>query len=257
MAAALIRGFLDGQRVHPDNFCVFEPAAERRDWLEQHLRNVELTDSPEDLFAKCDWVVAAVKPNVLLKELEGWATLLRDGQLFLSIAAGVGLNTLTQGLATNRVVRIMPNTPCMVGRGICAISKGDGVTSDEIQTIKQLCLSVGVAIEVPEHLMHAVTALAGSGPAFVMTILEALADGGVAVGLGRQVAQELAVQLLAGSAEMVASSNEHPAILRDRVASPAGTTIAGIEKLEANGLRHAIISAIQAANQRSKELGGD
>lgn len=184
--------------------------------------------------------------------------------LVISIAAGVRLETLEAALgADSRVIRVMPNTPCLVQSGASAYALGSNVTQQDADLVHRLLSSVGLAIQVEEKMMSAVTGLSGSGPAFVYIMVEALADGGVAAGLPRETALALAAQTVAGAAQMVFQDDDEtavlgmvsPGILKDRVASPAGTTIAGICELESSGVRGAFMRAVMAAAKRSEELG--
>jgi len=153
-----------------------------------------------------------------------------------------------------KIVRVMPNTPCLVGKGVCAFAASEAVSQAELAVVKTLLETVGMAEQVPEKLLDAVTGLSGSGPAFVCMIIEAMSDAGVRMGLPRATATSFAAQTLFGTAEMVLQTGEHPAVLKDRVTSPGGTTIAGIQALENHGLRAAIIAAIQVATERAKKL---
>jgi len=203
-----------------------------------------------------DVLVLAVKPQVMpqvLGELRGVVT---ADQLVVSIAAGVTISTLQDGLGRDtRIVRVMPNTPCLVGAGASAFALGQHATSSDAQFVESLLSTVGIAVELPERLIDAVTGLSGSGPAYACAIIEALSDGGVLGGLPRDVSTRLAAQTLLGAARMVLETGQHPAALRDAVTSPGGTTIAGLHALEKAGLRGALINAVQAATQRSQELG--
>ena len=152
-------------------------------------------------------------------------------------------------------MRVMPNTPCLVGQSASGYCRGPGATDDDARYVGELLGAVGRAFELDEKLLDAVTGLSGSGPAFVYVVIEALSDGGVLVGLPRDVATALAAQTVRGAAEMVLQSGEHPGVLKDRVASPGGTTIAGLQALESGGMRAAVIAAVEAATRRSMELG--
>lgn len=203
-----------------------------------------------------DIVILAVKPQTMpavLTELEPHLT---QQPLVVSIAAGVTLATLTAALGANaRIVRVMPNTPCLVARGASAYALAPGVLPADGALVQRLLSTVGLAVELPERLLDAVTGLSGSGPAYAFQVIEALSDGGVRVGLPRDVATRLAAQTLLGAAEMVLVTGQHPAALKDAVASPGGTTIAGLAVLERAGLRAALIEAVTAATARSQELG--
>jgi pyrroline-5-carboxylate reductase len=180
---------------------------------------------------------------------------LRPDQLIVSIAAGISLKTLADGLGSGcRIIRVMPNTPCLVGCGASAYSRGPHATEQDAQLVQRLLSNVGTAVEVPEKLLDAVTGLSGSGPAYVYQIIEALSDGGVRMGLPRETATRLAAQTVLGAAQMVLSTGQHPGALKDAVTSPGGTTIAGLHALERGGLRGTLMDAVEAATQRAKEL---
>src|SRR5207247_2081896 len=208
-------------------------------------------------------------PGVTMRELsmgmsgdfevavEEGATLVRIGvALIVAIAAGSPLSRITARLGgARKLVRVMPNTPCLVRAGASAIAISPAVSVEEQALVVRLFEAVGTVVVVEERLMDAVTGLSGSGPAYVFQIIEALADGGVKMGLPRDTALTLAAQTVLGAAKQVLETREHPARLKDKVASPGGTTIAGLHALEAGGVRSAVIAAIEAATKRSEELG--
>ncbi len=207
--------------------------------------------------AACDVLLLCTKPNDISKAL-GDAVKMAVGQprLVISIAAGVTLAALEAAAAENfRVIRAMPNTPALVGHGAAGYCLGTRATAEDSKTAQSLLGAVGIAIEVPERLMDAVTGLSGSGPAYIYVVIDALADGGVRAGIPRADAVRLAAQTVLGSAAMVLETGEHPAVLKDMVTSPGGTTIAGLAALERHGLRSALIEAVGAATQRATELG--
>jgi pyrroline-5-carboxylate reductase len=174
----------------------------------------------------------------------------------VSIAAGITLAELERMLAPGtRVVRVMPNTPCLVGCGASGYALGAAATKADGELVNEILFSIGISFLLPEQLLDAVTGLSGSGPAFVALVIEALADGGVLCGLPRDTALRLAAQTVLGAARLVLETGKHPAQLKDMVASPAGTTIEGLKVLEEKGLRAALIQAVEAAARRSKELG--
>eukprot|EP00956_Cyclotella_meneghiniana_P045425 scaffold368165_cov83-Cyclotella_meneghiniana.AAC.6 len=179
-----------------------------------------------------------------------------SGAVIISIAAGITLETLEKALPGRRVVRVMPNTPCLVGEAACGFALGTLATDEDRTLVKTLLDAVGLSMEVSETLLNAVTGLSGSGPAYVFQFIEALSDGGVRAGLPRNVATMLAAQTVKGAAEMVLSTGKHPGQLKDAVTSPGGTTIAGVEALEKGGFRATTISAVTAATKRSMQLGG-
>jgi pyrroline-5-carboxylate reductase len=175
----------------------------------------------------------------------------------ISIAAGITISRIEQALtATPRVIRVMPNTPALVLSGAAGLAKGSSATNEDMTLAQEIFSAVGRAVVVEEKLMDAVTGLSGSGPAFVFTVIEALSDAGVKVGIPRPLALELAAQTVFGSAKMVLETREHPAKLRDMVTSPGGTTIAGMHELEKGKLRAVLMNAVEAATNRSRELGG-
>ena len=201
-------------------------------------------------------IILAVKPQQMTGVLADLRSHIAPGKLVVSVAAGVRLAQLAAGLAPGvRLVRVMPNAPALVGYGASAYCLGPGTDAADGAKVAKILSAVGTAYELDEKLLDAVTGLSGSGPAFVCVVIEALSDGGVRMGLPRAVATALAVQTVRGAAEMLAVGGEHPAALKDRVASPAGMTIAGLAALEDHGLRSALIAAVEAATRRSIELG--
>lgn len=226
------------------------PATREKFVATTHLRTVA---DNATVVGACDVLVLAVKPQVLPAVLAELKPLLTPDKLVISIAAGVTLDTLTVGLGGHaRLVRVMPNTPCLVGASASGVA---GLNAEDASLVLQLMTAVGVAVTVAEPLLDAVTGLSGSGPAYVYLMIEALADGGVKMGLPRDVALKLAAQTVFGSAKLVLESGTHPAALKDAVASPGGTTIAGLHELERGGLRGVLMDAVQAATERATELG--
>jgi len=201
-------------------------------------------------------VILAVKPQVMPEVLRNLAPLLTKSPLVISVAAGITLARMSAALpGGTRLIRVMPNTPALIGRGASAAAAGDTCTPEDVQLAQTLLSTVGLLQWVGEPLLDAVTGLSGSGPAYAFQIIEALSDGGVKMGLPRVVATRLAAQTLLGAAEMVLTQNQHPAALKDAVASPGGTTIAGLHALEQGGLRAALMNAVEAAALRSRQLG--
>jgi len=254
MGEALIGGWLAAKTVPPEALVATDASGERRDLMKRRFGVRTGTDN-RDAASRADVVVLAVKPQILdgvMKELSPALA----GKLVLSIAAGVTIAHLMKlGPKGTRFVRVMPNTPVLVREGVSALSFGEGVSEKDQQLARRLFEAVGRAVVVEEKLMDAVTGLSGSGPAYVFMAIEALADGGVKMGLPRKVADLLAAQTVLGAARMVLDTGEHPAKLKDRVASPGGTTIAGLHRLEQGGLRAALMAAVEAAAKRSEELG--
>jgi len=255
MASALGAGFVRAGVVAPQSLYAYDVSA---DALEKFSQSVGGTacGTLEELVEKADIVFLAVKPYQVEDVLESLDNLEKASKLFVSIAAGVRLWNLKRLLGEQTpIVRVMPNTPCLIGSGASGFCASDSVSEEEIQMVRTLLETVGIAVEVPEGLMNAITGLSGSGPAFGYVMIEAMSDAGVHLGLSRATATQLAAQTLKGTAEMVLQTGEHPAVLKDRVASPGGTTIAGLVALEEAGLRSALIDAITAAAERADELG--
>ncbi len=255
MAAALARGFVDSGLVAPENLIASDPVPAGRKAFGQAV-GCETTDSNADVLAKAKVIFLAFKPHQLDEATETVRDQFDESYLVISILAGVRLDKLDEacgGLA--RVVRVMPNTPALVGEGACGYALGQAATADDGELVKRLLCAVGVAYEVKESLIDAVTGLSGSGPAYGYTIIEALSDGGVAAGLSRDIATRLAAQTMLGAAKMVLETGKHPGELKDMVCSPGGTTIEGVHELEEGGVRSALINAVRAATERAVELG--
>ena len=255
MATALGRGFVESKVVEPQKLvaCDVSPEAGQRFATQT---GGQILASPAEVLAASTLIFIAVKPHhvdALLRDIRPHLT---PQHLVVSIAAGVTLARMAASVGADcRLVRVMPNTPCLVGAGASAYACGPTATSSDGQLVQRLLATVGVAMEVPEKLLDAVTGLSGSGPAYAYQIIEALSDGGVRVGLPRDVATKLAAQTLLGAAQMVLTTGQHPGALKDAVTSPGGTTIAGLHALEQGGLRGILMNAVQAATNRSQELG--
>jgi len=206
--------------------------------------------------AGCEVILLCTKPLDAIPAMRAAAETSRgQSALVISIAAGITVSALEAAAEHLRVIRAMPNTPALVGMGAAGYCLGTRATPADAAIARLLLGAVGLAVEVPERLMDAVTGLSGSGPAYVYLIIEALADGGVCAGLPRADAVLLAAQTVLGAATMVLQTGQHPAVLKDMVTSPGGTTLAGLAVLERHGLRSAIIEAVAAATRRSAELG--
>jgi len=255
MATALAQGFVRAGLVTADGLLASDPVVGARERFGRETGAKAISNNI-DVAASADVLFLAVKPQQMAEVLAELRECIPSKTLIVSIAAGVRLSVLADGLGPNvRLARVMPNTPCLVGQGACGYSLGEHATPNDEQLVEQLLGAVGKAFRVEEKLLDAVTGLSGSGPAFVYMIIEALSDGGVRMGLPRNVALALAAQTVFGAAQMVLQSAEHPAVLRDRVTSPGGTTIAGLQVLEEGGLRAALMAAVEAATCRSIELG--
>jgi pyrroline-5-carboxylate reductase len=254
MAEALIGGILTAKLCKPDQIRVSDPIAERLAVFKNKY-GVQTGGSNREIAAWGDIVVLAVKPQVLDGVLKEVGAELAKA-LVVSIVAGVPISRITDACGRGgRVIRAMPNTPALVQQGMTALAIGDGVQEKDVASVRSIFESVGKVVPVEERLMDAVTGLSGSGPAYVFLTIEALADGGVKMGLPRAIAEVLAAQTVLGAAQMVLETGQHPARLKDQVASPGGTTIAGLHRLEQGGLRATLIDAVEAATRRSQELG--
>ena len=254
MGAALVGGLLDG-RWDADALSIAEIDSERRGALEQQFPKVRVVPSAAWAVADADVVVVAVKPGDVEATLETALPALGAGTLVLSIAAGVTIARIEAFVPDRPVVRAMPNTPALVGLGASAIAGGTRATAEHLDLAERLLGSVGIVVRVREPMLDAVTGLSGSGPAYVFLVAEAMIEAGVLVGLARDVATELVVQTLLGSATLLAQDSSGPEALRAAVTSPGGTTAAGLRELEAHGLRAAILDAVSAATLRSRTLG--
>ncbi|MEM6500329.1 MAG: pyrroline-5-carboxylate reductase [Cyanobacteria bacterium P01_C01_bin.89] len=258
MGEALLSRIVSGGLYGSGEILVSDLSPLRRDTLREQY-GIAVTESNADVASSASVVLLAIKPQIFSKVAPSLKVLfqgLETPPLVLSILAGTSLGTLSAGLGEQvPIVRAMPNTPATVGAGITAIARGDQVSDGQFSTARAIFAAVGSVVEVPETLMDAVTGVSGSGPAYVALMVEALADGGVSAGLPRSIASELALQTVLGAAQLMSETDLHPAILKDRVSSPGGTTIAGVAALEKNGFRSAVIQAVQAASQRSQALG--
>ena len=252
MGGAIISGLLVGGEVPRENLIYYDPDPARQAQMDE-LGVAAALDNPEVMHTPV--VVLGVKPQVLPGVLAVVKKFTRPWHLIISIAAGVPLAVLEGALPNSRVIRVMPNAPTLVGAGMAALAPGRGVTPDDLALALDLFGAVGQAVVVEERLMDAVTGLSGSGPAFVAVFIEALADGGVKMGLPRSLALTLATQTVLGTARLCHEEQMHPAVLKDLVTSPGGTTIAGLHALESRGFRSAVMDAVTAAAVRSQELG--
>lgn len=255
MARALARGFVIAKVVQAAHLIASDPIAEARAAFEKETGGRATGDSGRVIEAS-DVVFLAVKPQAMAEVLAAIAPKLTSKHLIVSIAAGVSLAKLAQGLgAERRIVRVMPNTPCLVGQSASGYALGSAASEVDGEQVARLMGAVGVAARVSEPLLDAVTGLSGSGPAYIYQVIEALSDGGVKAGLPRDIATRLAAQTVLGAAQMVLSTGQHTGELKDMVTSPGGTTIAGLAVLERSGVRGAFIDAVVAATERARELG--
>jgi pyrroline-5-carboxylate reductase len=255
MAEALLKGLLSGLHVDPLHITATDVIPERLRYLHT---TYGISTSTDNLQAVRDHevIVLAVKPQTMPAVLEAIAPVVTREKLVISIAAGITLSTLQNALGPDRrVIRVMPNTPALVLSGAAGISPGRVATPQDVSLVERIFAAVGRAMVVSDDMMDAVTGLSGSGPAFVFALIEGLADGGVLVGLTRQVATVLAAQTVLGAAKMVLETGKHRGELKGMVTSPAGTTIAGMQALENGALRGLMMEAVRRATERSMALG--
>jgi len=254
MAEALARGVLRGGCVPARNVFAADPSAQRRKAFARLIgRNVSADNGA--LVRAADVIVLAVKPQVLPAVLEEIAAAITGRHLVVSIAPGFTTARLGEKLGTRRLIRVMPNTPALVAEGAAAFCRGAGATKADGALVREMLSAVGVCEEVDEKFMDAVTGLSGSGPAYVYTVIEALSDGGVKMGLSREVATRLAAQTVLGAARMVIETGLPPSELRDQVTTPGGTTIEGLRVLDEAHVHKAFMDAVKAATRKSKLLG--
>ncbi len=257
MATALVKALLAAGLTAPNRVVASDALPDARKALAD-ATGITVADGNRAVVERSEVIVLAVKPQVMPVVLAEIRAVLAKRHLVISIAAGVTLKHLHAGLGPERrIIRVMPNTPCLVGASASAFSPGPQATANDVDLVDRILCAVGRAYALPEHLLDAVTGLSGSGPAYVAVMIEALADGGVRMGLPRDLALSLAAQTVLGSAKMVLEANLHPGVLKDMVASPGGTTIAGLHALERGGLRAALMNAVEAATLRALELGKD
>jgi pyrroline-5-carboxylate reductase len=255
MATALGRGWLAAGLASADRMRASDPVAGARETFSAET-GIRAGADNRDVVAASDLLVLAVKPQAMKGLLAEIAPAVTARHFVVSIAAGITLRQLADGLGEGRrLARVMPNTPCLVAASASGYAMGGSATAEDAALLDRLLNAVGRAFRLPESLLDAVTGLSGSGPAFVYVMIEALSDGGVRVGLPRDVATVLAAQTVFGAAKMVLDTGAHTGVLKDMVTSPGGTTIAGLHALERSGIRAALMDAVEAATTRAAELG--
>ena len=255
MATALARGILKAGSLTPDDLMASDPYDAARAAIAKEA-GIRSTASNLDVLKFAQVLFLAVKPEQVAGLLAEARPHFGAQHLLISIAAGVPIARIEAALPDGaRVIRVMPNTPALVGASASAFAPGKNATDDDVQLVQRLLATVGLACQVKESLLDAVTGLSGSGPAYAFVLIEALSDGGVAAGLPREIATQLAAQTLLGSAKLLLETGLHPGVLKDMVTSPGGTTIEGLHELEKAGVRGALISAVRAAAEKSRRLG--
>ncbi|WP_271006252.1 pyrroline-5-carboxylate reductase [Listeria seeligeri] len=255
MGTAMIRGLAKTDRIDRKNLFVCGRNIEKLQPLETEFQGIQLTTSIEELVEQADIIILSVKPYTIPEVLTIIKNKLSKDKIIISVAAGVTIQDL-ESLTTKetKIVRVMPNTPALVGEAMSSITPNGSVTAEETEIITTIFASFGKAEVVPESLMDAVIGVSGSSPAYVYMFIEALADGAVLNGLPRDKAYKFAAQAVLGAAKMVLETGEHPGKLKDMVTSPGGTTIEAVKSLEDSGFRSAVINAVQAAAAKNSNM---
>jgi pyrroline-5-carboxylate reductase len=255
MAEAIMKGIIAAGVTNAEDIVASEIVPARRDYITKTLK-IRTTADNVDVVRSSDVIIMAVKPQQMGSVLDEMKPILTSEHLLISIAAGIKLEFIEKHINWGvRVVRVMPNQPCMVGASASGFALGKSAKMEDKETVQKILNSVGIAFSLDEKYLDAVTGLSGSGPAYMYMVIEAMADGGVLAGLPRDVAVALAAQTMLGSAKTILETRKHPGELKDMVASPAGTTIEGIRVLEQYSIRAAFIDAVEAGALKSAELG--
>jgi len=254
MGNALLSGILGSHILKPEQIIIYDINEEV---LQNRIKefNVEKARSNEDLVKNSKYILIAVKPQVIEGVLKEIGAVITEDKTIISIAAGISIAYIKNYIKKNLgIIRVMPNTPALVGEGASALAPNDNVSREELEFVKKLLNSVGLVVELEEKHIDAVTGLSGSGPAYIFIIIEAMADGGVKMGLPRDVALKLASQTVLGSAKMLLETRKHPGELKDMVTSPGGTTITALHELEKGKIRATLMKAIESATLKSKSM---
>ncbi len=255
MGEALMKGLLHGHLCKPEQIMCSDIRPERLKSMKE-VYGVKTTSDNIEIVKRSDIVVLAVKPQILKEVVTEIGRSVDPSRLIITIAAGVAMESIESCAKKElKLIRVMPNICVSVGEGISAISAGKHATKEDLTVAKAIFDSVGKSLFLEEHLLDAVTGLSGSGPAYIFLIIDALADGGVKMGLSKTDALLMVSQTVLGSAKMLLQTGEHPGRLKDSVTSPGGTSIAGLHALEEGGVRTTLINAVEVATQRSKVLG--
>lgn len=255
MGSAILRGMLDANYIKASQVVVCDTSRRRMEELSEEVPSATYCDSAIDLVSQCDMIILAVKPHYIQGVLDEVREAL-DGKAIISIAAGWTVSMLADALdgTTATYLRVMPNTPSMVGEGMTALCDDTTFSKDDFSFAKGIFDAVGRTVIMPERLFDGVIAISGSSPAYIFMLIEAMADAGVREGIPRACAYEMAAQSVLGSALMVLSSGTHPASLKDAVCSPGGTTIEAVEELERKGFRAAIMDAMGVCAEKSRQM---
>lgn len=256
MGGALLKGFVESKKLLAQNILVCEPSEKRANQLQQEF-GICIAKDNISAIKECNVVLLAVKPQIVDHVLDETKSALDTKKTLISIAAGVSTDHILKRVNKNiPVVRVMPNTPALIGRGIAVISQGKYAPKSSIRIAEELLSSVGEVVLLDEKYQNQSTAISGSGPAYVFLFTEALIDAGVKSGLPRNISTKLVIETIIGSALLLKETKKHPAVLKDMVTSPGGTTIAALEAFEGGGLREITFKAVDEAVKRAEELGG-
>ncbi len=254
MGSALVKGMLTQGDIEPSQVYLYDLNEERKQQLAAEFKAIP-AENLAAFIPYCRHVFIAVKPQDTEGLLYSIKPMVKPEQIYISIAAGITIDFIESCLPSGtKVVRLMPNTPCLIGEGATVISTGDAVTEQERKAVEKLLKPLGLSIRLPENLMDAATGLSGTGPAYVYLFIETMIEAGVSIGIRRDVASKLVIQNVIGAARMMESNSQHPAELRNNVTSPAGTTSSAMLVLEEEGFRSCLIKAVREATRRSQEL---
>jgi len=254
MGSIIAQGLIAYKTIPAESITVTDIDSARLDYLRSSLK-LQVSSDNKKAAKNADIIILAVKPGHMPKTLKEISPVVTKSKMVISIAAGLTTDFIEQHLAKGmHVLRVMPNVPAVVKEGAAAVAKGSCATDTDLQLTLAILQSVGMAVEIEEKLMDAVTGLSGSGPAYCFLIIEALTDAGVQMGLSRDLAAKLAAQTMLGSARMCLQSDEHPAQLKNMVTSPGGTTAAGLQVLEEGKIRATLIAAVEAATKKAGDL---
>lgn len=254
MGEALISGLMKSKLADETSLRTSDTVPQRREYISKKY-GISCVPDNKQVAANSNIVILAIQPKDMKAVLDSIRDTLTPKHILISIAAGVSIEYISKTLQKNTpLIRAMPNNPCMIGEGMIALAPTSNVSEESLQTAREIFNSIGRTMVIDERYFDAITGLSGSGPAYVYLVIEALADGGVKAGIPKDVAIELAAQTVLGSARMVLETHEHPAKLRDMVATPGGTTISGLMELEEGKVRAAFMRAVEKATQRAKEL---
>lgn len=254
MGSAILASFIESGKVHPSNIWVYDVSIEKIEKIRERY-GVNIAANVGEMAAVCYKIILAIKPDVAEEVLTEISNNISNNKVVISIMAGKSIDYIKKFIKKEvKIVRLMPNMPAIIGKGLIAMSINDTIDENELLCIKDLLSSLGLVLEVDEKHMDAITGISGSSPAYVFMFIEALADAGVYVGLSRDISYKIAAQAIMGSAALVLETGKHPGVLKDMVCSPGGTTIEAVRTLEKNGFRSAIMEAVISCVEKSKKL---